>query len=60
VTVEDILQRRCMAGLDADFGQRAAPAAVAALERLCVWDTARAAQELAAYRAYATRHRAAP
>ena len=25
VTLEDLLQRRCMAGLDADFGLRAAP-----------------------------------
>jgi glycerol-3-phosphate dehydrogenase len=58
VTVEDILQRRCMVGLGADFGQHAAPAAVAALQRLGIWDGARAAQELAAYRAYAARHRA--
>ncbi len=47
VTLEDLLQRRCMAGLDADFGLRAAPAAAAALERLGIWDAARAAHELA-------------
>jgi glycerol-3-phosphate dehydrogenase len=56
VTLEDLLQRRCMAGLDADFGLRAAPAAAAALTRLGVWDSARAAHELAAYRELAVRH----
>jgi glycerol-3-phosphate dehydrogenase len=56
VTLEDLLQRRCMAGLDADFGLRAAPAAAAALTRLGIWDSARAAQELAAYRELAVRH----
>ena len=55
VTLEDLLQRRCMAGLDADFGLRAAPAAAAALTRLGIWDGARAAHELAAYRALAAR-----
>jgi glycerol-3-phosphate dehydrogenase len=33
-TLEDVLQRRCMAGLGADFGARTAAAAAAALERL--------------------------
>jgi glycerol-3-phosphate dehydrogenase len=56
VTLEDLLQRRCMAGLDADFGLRAAPAAAAALTRLGIWDSARSAHELAAYRALAARH----
>jgi glycerol-3-phosphate dehydrogenase len=55
VTLEDVLQRRCMAGLDADFGLRAAPAAAAALARLGVWDSARAERELAAYRELAVR-----
>jgi glycerol-3-phosphate dehydrogenase len=55
-TLADILQRRCMAGLDADFGLGVAPAAAAALERLGLWDRARAAEELAAYRALAARH----
>jgi glycerol-3-phosphate dehydrogenase len=55
VTLEDLLQRRCMAGLDADFGLGAAPAAAAALERLGLWDSARAARELAAYRELAVR-----
>jgi glycerol-3-phosphate dehydrogenase len=55
-TLEDLLQRRCMAGLNADFGLRAAPAAVAALTRLGIWDTPRAAHELAAYRELAARH----
>jgi glycerol-3-phosphate dehydrogenase len=56
VTLEDLLQRRCMAGLAADFGLRTAPAAAAALERLGVWDAARAARELADYRELAARH----
>jgi glycerol-3-phosphate dehydrogenase len=56
VTLEDLLQRRCMAGLDADFGVRAAPAAAAALTSLGIWDSARAAHELAAYRELAARH----
>jgi glycerol-3-phosphate dehydrogenase len=55
-TLEDVLQRRCMAGLDADFGLRAAPAAAAALVRLSIWDAARAAHELAAYHELAGRH----
>ncbi len=58
VTLEDLLQRRCMAGLSADFGLGAAPAAAAALQRLGIWDGARAAAEVAAYRMLATRHRA--
>jgi len=56
VTLEDLLQRRCMAGLDADFGLRAAPAAAEALARLGVWDSARAARELAEYGELAARH----
>jgi glycerol-3-phosphate dehydrogenase len=56
VTLEDLLQRRCMAGLDGDFGLRAAPAAAAALTRLGIWDSARAAHELAAYHELAARH----
>jgi hypothetical protein len=35
---------------------RAAPAAAAVLTRLGIWDAARAAHELAAYRALAERH----
>jgi glycerol-3-phosphate dehydrogenase len=59
VTLEDVMQRRCMAGLNADFGVRTARGAAAALERLGIWDAARAAEELAAYRSFAVRHRAA-
>jgi glycerol-3-phosphate dehydrogenase len=55
-TLEDLLQRRCMAGLAADFGLRTAPAAAAALERLKIWDAGRAARELADYRELAARH----
>jgi glycerol-3-phosphate dehydrogenase len=55
-TLEDVLQRRCMAGLAADFGVRTAAAAAAALERLGVWDAARAARELEHYRELAARH----
>jgi glycerol-3-phosphate dehydrogenase len=57
-TLDDILQRRCMAGLGADFGLGAAEPAARALERLGIWDAARAAQELADYRAHALRQRA--
>jgi glycerol-3-phosphate dehydrogenase len=56
VTLEDLLQRRCMAGLEADFGLRTAPAAAAALTRLGLWEAPRAAHELAAYRDLAARH----
>lgn len=59
-TLEDILQRRCMEGLTADFGLAAATAASGWLERLGVCDKARAEAELAAYRALAARHRARP
>jgi glycerol-3-phosphate dehydrogenase len=55
-TLEDIVQRRCMVGARADFGLGAAEAAAAALVRLTIWDTARAAQELTAYRELAARH----
>jgi glycerol-3-phosphate dehydrogenase len=57
-TLDDILQRRCMAGLSADFGLTAAESAALWLERLGVWGKARAAQELAGYRAHAKRQRA--
>jgi glycerol-3-phosphate dehydrogenase len=59
VTLEDILQRRCMAGLGADFGLGAADAAAQALVRLAIWDAPRAAHELSAYRALAARQGAA-
>ena len=59
VTLEDLLQRRCMAGLGADFGVDAARGATAALVRLGIWDAARAAAELDAYGALAVRHRVA-
>jgi glycerol-3-phosphate dehydrogenase len=59
VTLEDLLQRRCMAGLNADFGLGAARGAAAALVRLGAWDAPRAAAELDAYRALAVRHRVA-
>jgi glycerol-3-phosphate dehydrogenase len=58
VTLEDLLQRRCMAGLGADFGWAAAVGGSAALERLGIWDKQRATHELAAYRDLATRHHA--
>ncbi|MGB7216962.1 MAG: glycerol-3-phosphate dehydrogenase/oxidase, partial [Gammaproteobacteria bacterium] len=53
------LQRRVMLGLGADFGLDAARAAARALVELGVWDAARAADELAAYRRHAEAHRAA-
>jgi glycerol-3-phosphate dehydrogenase len=60
VTLDDILQRRCMAGLKADFGLGAAEPAARWLARLGVWDSARAESELADYRARAARQRALP
>jgi glycerol-3-phosphate dehydrogenase len=60
VTLDDILQRRCMAGLKADFGVGAAEPAARWLVRLGVWDSARAESELADYRARAGRQRALP
>jgi glycerol-3-phosphate dehydrogenase len=60
VTLDDILQRRCMAGLKADFGLGAAEPAARWLVRLGVWDSARAESELANYRARAARQRALP
>jgi glycerol-3-phosphate dehydrogenase len=59
VTLADVLQRRTMAGLAADFGLGAAVAAADTLVRLGVWDARRAATELDAYRALAARHGAA-
>ncbi len=57
VTLTDILQRRCMAGLSRDFGLAAAQGAADWLTRLTIWDRARAEQELADYRQYAARFR---
>ncbi|MEO8465423.1 MAG: glycerol-3-phosphate dehydrogenase/oxidase [Gammaproteobacteria bacterium] len=59
VTLDDLLQRRCMAGLGADFGLGTARGAAAALVRLGIWDAASAAAELDAYHALAVRHRVA-
>jgi hypothetical protein len=42
--------------LATDFGLRTAPAVAAALERLGIWDAARAARELADYRELAAQH----
>jgi glycerol-3-phosphate dehydrogenase len=56
-TLVDILQRRCMAGLAADFGLAVAPAAAEWLRRLGFWDGARVEQELDHYRGYARRFR---
>jgi glycerol-3-phosphate dehydrogenase len=57
VTLIDILQRRCMAGLCRDFGLQAAQNATDWLTRLTIWDAARAEQELADYRNYSARFR---
>jgi glycerol-3-phosphate dehydrogenase len=57
-TLVDILHRRCMTGLNADFGLNAAPAAAECLVRLGVWDRTRAEAELLDYRDYARRCRA--
>ena len=58
-TLEDFLQRRCMAGLDASFGLDAADSAATWLVRLGIADPARAESELRDYRALAAR-RCAP
>jgi glycerol-3-phosphate dehydrogenase len=55
VTLVDILQRRCMLGLGPDFGRLAAVTSAETLQRLGLWDRARAEQELEGYRAYARR-----
>ena len=55
----DILHRRCMAGLDADFGWRLARPAAECLLRLGYWDRARVDAELESFQAHAARHRAA-
>ena len=56
-TLVDLLQRRCMAGLDAHCGLEMAPAAADWLFRLGLWDKRGAEAELAAYRAPARRFR---
>ena len=58
VTLGDVLQRRCMIGLNADFGLQAAPAAAEWLRRLGFWDGGRAALEIDGYGALARRARA--
>jgi glycerol-3-phosphate dehydrogenase len=55
LTLEDILQRRTMAGLQSDFGRRSAPFAADWLIRLGLWDKAKAAEEVTAYRRFARR-----
>ena len=51
----DVLQRRTMVGLGADFGRRSAPLAGDWLVRLGYWDKAKAADEVAAYGAFSRR-----
>jgi glycerol-3-phosphate dehydrogenase len=58
VSLIDLMQRRCMAGLDADFGLGAARAAADSLARLGIWDPARAEREVSEYRGHAARHHA--
>lgn len=58
VGLVDILQRRCMAGLGADFGLGIADAAAERLVALGVWDAARAEHERELYREHARRARA--
>jgi glycerol-3-phosphate dehydrogenase len=54
-TLDDFLQRRCMAGLGADFGLGAAEPAARWLVRLGFADAGRAESELSEYRARAAR-----
>lgn len=58
LSLVDILQRRTMVGLQADFGRRSAPLAADWLVRLGLWDQQRAEQELMGYRRYVLRHSA--
>jgi len=58
-TLVDLLQRRTMVGLGADFGSDSAAPAADWLVRLGLWDTVRAARELEAYGRFA-RHHAVP
>ena len=55
-TLVDLLHRRTMVGLGADFGVDIAAAAADALVSSGVWDRARADNELEACAAYAVRH----
>jgi glycerol-3-phosphate dehydrogenase len=57
-TLDDFLQRRCMAGLSADFGLGVAEPAARWLVRLGISDRARAESELSDYRARAARQHA--
>ena len=57
-TLDDFLQRRCMAGLDADFGLGAAESAAGWLVGSGIADAARAESELSDYRALAAQRRA--
>jgi glycerol-3-phosphate dehydrogenase len=54
-SLTDCLQRRCMLGLDADFGRRLAPVVADWLVRLGIRDKTQAAAELAAYNSFARR-----
>lgn len=58
-TLSDLLLRRSMVGLDAEFGLDAAGEAAEWLRRLGIWDRDRAAAELEGYRAEARRAHAA-
>jgi glycerol-3-phosphate dehydrogenase len=55
-TLADLLLRRSMVGLEADFGLGVAADAAKVLVRLGFWDAQRAAAEISAYRALAARH----
>ena len=54
-TLVDILQRRTMAGLDADFGRPLAPLAADCMVRLGYWDRLRADEEVGAYEIFGRR-----
>jgi glycerol-3-phosphate dehydrogenase len=56
VTLVDLLQRRCMAGLAPDFGLGIAAAAAEQLVRLGIWDRGAADEQLADYVTFARRH----
>lgn len=56
-TLEDILLRRCLVGLNGDVGLTAAPRAVDVAARHLGWDAERCERELTAYRAAVRRFR---
>ena len=60
LSLEDILARRTMSALDPGRGTGVAGPAAKLLARLSIWDEARSARELEAFRAFTGRHTVGP